>query len=271
MAVNVNTVYQTVLSIINKEQRGYLTPAEFNEVGTQVQLDIFEKYFEDLNQQLRVPQADVDYADRVMNLDEKLAIFKTFGSAVYDNTSNPCLAYFTLPTVDKYWATVDFYRLCTVIYKDDRGNQIELQRLSRTDFYNIERSPLTKASKSFPTYLYENRCNVNSAGSTINSHLQNVIYVNPTSITSNIEVDYIRKPISPIWGFTTACRGQYIFNGNYFDPSLGTGSRDFELHESEQVNIILRVLAYAGIIIQDPSIVQVAAQQVQGKEVNKKS
>ena len=45
MAVNVNTVYQTVLSIINKEQRGYLTPAEFNEVGTQVQLDIFEKYF----------------------------------------------------------------------------------------------------------------------------------------------------------------------------------------------------------------------------------
>ena len=108
MAINVNTVYQTVLSIINKEQRGYLTPAEFNTVGTQVQLDIFEKYFEDLNQQLRVPQADVDYADRIMNLDEKLAIFKTFGSAVYDNTSNPGLAYFKLPTKDAYGATVDF-------------------------------------------------------------------------------------------------------------------------------------------------------------------
>ena len=33
-------------------------------------------------------------------------------------------------------------------HTDDRGNQIELQRLSRTDFYNIERSPLTKATKS---------------------------------------------------------------------------------------------------------------------------
>ncbi len=271
MAVNVNTVYQTVLSIINKEQRGYLTPAEFNQVGTQVQLDIFEKYFEDLNQQLRVPQADVDYSDRIMNLDEKLAIFKTFGSAVYDNTSNPGLSYFTLPTVDKYGATVDFYRLGTAIYKDDRGNQIELQRLSRTDFYNIERSPLTKATKSFPTYLYENRGNINNAGATINSHLQNVMYVNPTSITSNIEVNYIRKHIPPIRGFTTAGQGQYIFNGNYFDSSLGTGSRDFELHESEQVKIILRILAYAGIIIQDPSIVQIASQQVQGKEVNKKS
>ena len=157
MAINVNTVYQTVLSILNKEQRGYLTPAEFNKVGGQVQLEIFEKYFEDLNQQLRVPQADADYSDRIMNLDEKLAIFKTFGDASYDTVSTPGLEYFTLPKTDAYGATVDFYRLGTVIYTDDRGNQIELQRLSRTDFYNIERSPLTKATKSFPTYLYENR------------------------------------------------------------------------------------------------------------------
>ena len=65
MAINVNTVYQTVLTILNKEQRGYITPDEFNKIGTQVQLDIFEQYFDDLNQQLRVPQADVDYSDTV--------------------------------------------------------------------------------------------------------------------------------------------------------------------------------------------------------------
>ena len=76
MAINVNTVYQTVLMILNKEQRGYMTPTEFNTVATQVQLEIFEKYFDDLNQQLRVPQADTDYADRQENIDEKLAIFK---------------------------------------------------------------------------------------------------------------------------------------------------------------------------------------------------
>ena len=54
MAINVNTVYQTVLLILNKEQRGYMTPDEFNSVGTQVQLEVFEKYFEDLNQQIVV-------------------------------------------------------------------------------------------------------------------------------------------------------------------------------------------------------------------------
>ncbi len=39
MAVNVNTVYQTVLYILNKEQRGYAPPDEFNSIGAQVQLE----------------------------------------------------------------------------------------------------------------------------------------------------------------------------------------------------------------------------------------
>ena len=95
MAINVNTVYQTVLMILNKEQRGYMTPTEFNKVATQVQLEIFEKYFDDLNQQLRIPQADTDYADRQENIDEKIAIFKTFGDTVY-NSSLPNNPYFTL-------------------------------------------------------------------------------------------------------------------------------------------------------------------------------
>ena len=49
MAINVNTVYQTVLLILNKEQRGYITPDEFNKIGSQVQLQMFEQYFEELN------------------------------------------------------------------------------------------------------------------------------------------------------------------------------------------------------------------------------
>ena len=65
MAINVNEVYTTVLSILNKEQRGYITPYEFNKIATQVQLEIFESYFENLNQQLRTPQNSSEYANRV--------------------------------------------------------------------------------------------------------------------------------------------------------------------------------------------------------------
>ena len=52
MAINVNAVYKTVLLILNQQQRGYMTPDEFNKVATQVQLNIFEKYEDDLNQSI---------------------------------------------------------------------------------------------------------------------------------------------------------------------------------------------------------------------------
>ncbi len=54
MAVNVDIVYKTVLLILNQQQRGYMTPDEFNKVATQVQLTMFEAYASDLNQQYRV-------------------------------------------------------------------------------------------------------------------------------------------------------------------------------------------------------------------------
>ena len=47
MAVNVDTVYQTVQALANKEQRGYLTPQEFNFFANQAQkiyLNIFLRF-----------------------------------------------------------------------------------------------------------------------------------------------------------------------------------------------------------------------------------
>ena len=44
MAINVDQVYKTVLLIINKEQRGYLPPVEFNLFANQAQNEIFEGY-----------------------------------------------------------------------------------------------------------------------------------------------------------------------------------------------------------------------------------
>lgn len=257
MAINVNTVYQTVLYILNKEQRGYITPQEFNSVATQIQLEIFENYFEDLNQLIRVPQADVDYADRIANIDEKIAIFKTYGNAVYDNSSTPGLSYFTIPSLDVYSTAANFYRLGSVVYNNPNGDSVELQRLSRQDFYNIEKSPLTKSTLSFPTYLYEN----------------SKLFVKPSSINSNIELNYVRKPNDVIWGFTVGSIGQYIYDSSTYNNNVSppTGSRNFELHVSEQTNVILKILLYAGVIIKDPQVIQVAAQAAQANEVNSKS
>ena len=72
MAVNVDTVYQRVLTIANKEQRGYITPQEFNLLANQAQLEIFEQYFYDINQFNRRNGNNTEYSDMLNILGEKI-------------------------------------------------------------------------------------------------------------------------------------------------------------------------------------------------------
>lgn len=74
--VIIDTVYQRVLALANKEQRGYITPQEFNLFANQAQLEIFEQYFYDLNQASRVPGNDTVYADIDDMLEEKIQLFE---------------------------------------------------------------------------------------------------------------------------------------------------------------------------------------------------
>lgn len=297
MAVNVDIVYKTVLLILNKEQRGNLSPDEFNKVATQVQLEIFESYFDTLNQQLRRPDNDTEYGDRIKNVDQSIAIFKSYGNCTYvtnggyfntpissglsnataELTGNgtatsfainsitssqlasgtttvvingiPNLSFiingtniiFTSPPVLDAVILVttapnDFYKLGTVIYKDNT----EAQLSARNEILYINKTPLLAPTLTYPIYLYENQ----------------KIYLYPKTITSDITVSYLRKPLDVIWNFTIPAGANYY----QYDSS---GSQNFELAKTEQANIILKVLLYSGVVIRDPSIVNIAAQQVQ--------
>ena len=260
MAISVDSVYKTVLLILNKEQRGYLTPEEFNKIGSQVQREIFERYFDDLNQQLRAPQPDVDYADRVANLDENIEPFRKEALAITRVAGPP--VHYTLPN--------DFYRLGSVTFQPLQPlpgigtlrDQLstEMQRVDRTDFYHFRKSPLITPSEKYPIYLYES----------------NKIYVYPDSIntktglgnpTGQINLQYIKKPEDVEWDYSIGTVGQFIFNEA---SNPGSTTKDFELNNSERVNVILNILMYTGVVIRDPQIVQAAVGQIQQEVVNSK-
>jgi hypothetical protein len=76
MAVNIDTVYQTVLAIANKEQRGYITPLEFNLLASKAQRNIFEQYFYDINKFNKMPGNSTEFSDMLYMLEEKIAPFK---------------------------------------------------------------------------------------------------------------------------------------------------------------------------------------------------
>jgi hypothetical protein len=48
--ISIDTVYQKVLALANKEQRGYITPQEYNLFADHAQMEILEQYFYDLDQ-----------------------------------------------------------------------------------------------------------------------------------------------------------------------------------------------------------------------------
>ena len=229
MAINVDTVYKTVLLILNQQQRGYMTPDEFNKVGTQVQLNIFEKYEDDLNQQYRMPQNDTEYANRVKNIEQKLQFFQRTGATAYVGP------HFTLtPT--------DIYRLGSVYYNGEELTQYS----QRNEITQLLLSPLTKPTTDFPVYLYE----------------QDLLYLYPTTIQTGVTISYLKKPADINWGYSVGGLGQFLYNS--------AGSVDFELSVTEQTNVVTRILAYAGVIINDPTIIQVAAQEIAQEEQNSK-
>ncbi len=227
--VNVNTVYQTVLLILNQQQRGYITPDEFNKIATQAQLTMFEAYASDLNQQYRLPSNDTEYSDRVKNIEQKLQFFQRTGATAYVGP------HFTLtPT--------DIYRLGSVYYNGEELTQYS----QRNEITQLLLSPLTKPTTDFPVYLYE----------------QDLLYLYPTTIQTGVTISYLKKPADINWGYSVGALGQFLYNS--------AGSVDFELSVTEQTNVVTRILAYAGVIINDPTIIQVAAQEIAQEEQNSK-
>ena len=193
MSVSIDTVYQRVLGILNKEQRGYVTPQEFNLFANQAQLDLFEQYFYDINQFGRMPGNDTEYSDMLDLLNKKIAVFEKQSGLTYDlaNSNFPLptdmyrlgtVIYTNVTTRDLYPSPTqpaNFQTSDPTIYRQTINSDIEAERINGNDFLYINLSPLTKPKNSLPVYVSKN--------GTINVY-------GDTELTSGVKCNYIRKP-----------------------------------------------------------------------------
>ena len=187
--MNVNTVYTTVLSILNKEQRGYLTPDEFNKIATQVQLEEFEKFFEDYNQYLRMPKTDEEFASRVDHIREEFQVFEKT-----ENASAHAANVYTQPT--------DLHRFGSATYAK-AFQQPAFEIVSSREYREQVLSPLLQPSMNFPIAKYQ----------------QDKLTVFPPLTTfsnSDVSFNYIRKPEDVRWGYVVGSLGQYIYDDTAF-------------------------------------------------------
>ncbi len=188
--INVNTVYKSVLSILNKEQRGYLTPDEFNKLAKIAQLNLLEVSFAEYNKFLSMDtlgRINAGYADLPTKIKEKIDIFiKTQTLEASGDTH-------VLPT--------DMYKLIEI---NTLNNTVSLEQIDRNELSYILSSPLTKPSKDFPVY-YQKKT---ALGKT-------TIVTSPT-ITDTLKADYIKLPSTPRFGYTT----NSIYGTNTYDSAI---------------------------------------------------
>jgi hypothetical protein len=266
MAVNINKVYETVLYVLNKEQRGYIPPTEFNSLAELVQNEIFQSYLPDGNQLNRQNQNNTQNSTEFFNIYEnnryKLAPFEREVSFDYDASSACWYPNLTQGAIRLLGVIISEYNSSTnnqgVVVQPSLNPIIRsiTELTSKVDYETLIRSKLTAPTQKNPiAYQYilpsNNTVNISSV----------VLKINPTP--DSLSVNCLLQPSTPSWGFQTGTLGQYLYT-----PNL---SSNFQLDISEEYNLIVGILKYAGVIINDPTVIEVAASEAQQVQVNEKS
>jgi len=243
--VNINEVYNIVLTITNKDNRGYITPEEFNNLADQAQNEIFESYF---NKQLMYESniaIDTDFSDPELLTSEKINIFYNSAALTLANQA------WSLPD--------DLYKIGVVSV-----NSVDADLASHKDLKYINLSPLTAPVADQPVY-------------TING---SAIKIYPSSITTGVLLEYLKKPNKPKWGYLMPTASQIaagVANKPIYDPTVFNPATDdygatskslnFELHSSEKNELVYKILTLAGVIIKQADVAGFGQQKEQQLQV----
>ena len=237
MAVPIDTVYQRVLALANKEQRGYITPQEFNLFANQAQMAIYETYFYEKDKAAfedSIKGNDTG-ADMIHMIDEKLKYFYISGTTAGSGAN-----------------LTTHYRLDKVFYTHNGGSwlcqEVSIDELhaalsgaNQPNTPNMIGSNLLQPFATRPIYHRNSLSTISVYTSTSSS-----------PVTSGVTYSYWRIPIEAKWGYTVV---------NYEALYDATQTTDFSLHPSEESNLVIKILELAGITLNKPGLIQVANQE----------
>jgi len=222
----IDLVYKTLNTIVNKENNGYVSPTELNLLANTVQTEIFREYFEDENRDKNRENRGLTnkgYSNLPFNERQRIDQFAAESTLTKENTG-----FYPLPQ-DMYFMEDDG------LYYENLPELFVIEEAERRGLTYLQ-SSIAKPSLTYPVY----------------ERFSDVIRVYPDTLPSEIKLRYLRTPKAPKWTFFVLGGGDVVFN-----PSA-TDYQDFELHESEFSNIVLRMLTYFGINLREPQVTQIA-------------
>lgn len=230
----INSVRNTVLSIINKNNYGYISPQDFNLFAKQAQLDLFDEYFFNYNQQINEENARVSgtgYANIKLGYEE---VIDTFSVTSFLTQKVLSTSEYYLPSVTTTGS--DYYLLNKVLCYS-AGNLLgEAEKVTHSKITQLNNSMLTAPNTTFPAYTQEG----------------DSITVFPTSINagSDVQAQYIRYPKDPKWTYVTLYNGEPLFDQSASDY------QDFELPIDDLNDLVAKILQYAGVSVREGDVVK---------------
>ena len=222
------------MALANKEQRGYITPQEYNLLANKAQLLIFEQYFYDMDVALsqRVGNSS-EYSDRFDMLSEKTAPFKNTNV----NMAAVNGAVMTLPT------TPTLHKLGTVFYNDGTRS-IKVERIDGNQAQLMQQTALYAPTQLRPVYVRITDTTLQFFPATATPAYN--------ATASTVNCNFVSKPTEVIWGYVV------VNNQALYDA---TASTDFDLHASEENELVYKILELAGITLNKPGLVQIASSE----------
>tara|TARA_R110002020_G_scaffold351591_6_gene564778 strand:- start:1282 stop:2079 length:798 start_codon:yes stop_codon:yes gene_type:complete len=256
--VNVDSVYQTVQALANKEQRGYLTPQEFNLFANQAQQDIFEQYFYDLQAfRLRAKQLGIEkggstsisftdefeVGDSATMIREKL---RTTTGVTY--TPNMDL----IPNGNGYWVFPVGRNGKIRAMKNGLIKDLKIINPDEMTWRTNSRYHRTSAENDAEWFIFEAGYNM--------IRVMEPSSLDGTGINFNGGVNRIQceniqgEPGLVFWNFVIV-NEKPIYNA--------TTSSHFDLPREEQPDLVVKILKLAGISIEDSQLYQFAGAEEQ--------
>ena len=266
MAISVDSVYQQVLAVANKEQRGYITPQEFNLFARKAQHDVFENTFAAYKDAYLHPEQVIGQHNDLAMLTEKMQPFRVIGDTITIDVANKVgqgsgthHSYGAMGTLgdaqaDIYWIESIYDFDNRIVFKEVTKRDVNYMmdyRRYKGFIPNVEH--ITQSASGDLEFKAENVFYRDSV---------NKVFIYPIGLNdaadalSNFapKADYIKKlsamtPAAPKWAYVVA-NNKALYDGPNAD--------DFVLHSSEESSLVNRILELAGIAIDKVPLAEMA-------------
>jgi len=317
----INSVRQTVMSVLNKNNYGYISPSDFNLFAKQAQLDLFENYFYSYNYQIskeNARQSGTGYADITKGLEEVIDTFSVQLPLLNAGGSLYFLPSLTTTSNDYYLinknlvynrelaegtttatngggvlvedSTADFINdgvvvgdIVSTVTGGITYNTIIITVTSATELIVAPTSGAVVWNAIGKTYNIYSANNIKEAEKVTHSKITMLnnsvltkpnltypaftqngdfaqIYPNTVDGIGQLVSQYIRFPFVPKWTYVDLTNGEPAFDEGAVDY------QDFELPNDDEVNLIMKILQYAGMSIRELQAVQFAGAEEQQSE-----